>query len=320
MSGAATLQVEVSEVVTVAEGVKRFRLTPVSALALPAFSPGAHILITISDGDRTFRNAYSLMGSPFDNGSYQISVLNTQNSRGGSRYLHESVQPGFRFSISPPVNLFPLVQLGRKHIFVAGGIGITPFLPMMHELDLRAVPFELHYSFRNQDRGAYAGEISRAYGERVHRYETGNAQRLLPERFLARQPLGSHLYVCGPEGMIDDVIRSATQAGWPAAHVHREHFLGGSAGKPFTLTLAKSKRTIQVGEHESLLEAIEASGVEAPFLCRGGSCGECETRVLACDRELIHNDHYLTPDERLSCSKIMICVSRAEGGNLVLDL
>jgi ferredoxin len=120
--------------------------------------------------------------------------------------------------------------------------------------------------------------------------------------------------------MIEDVIGSATKAGWPPAHLHREHFLAGSAGKPFTLTLAKSKRTIQVNEHESLLEAIEASGVEAPFLCRGGSCGECETRVLACDKELIHNDHYLSPEERLSRSKIMICVSRAESGNLVLDL
>jgi dimethylamine monooxygenase subunit B len=320
MSGAASLEVEVSEVTTVAQRVKRFRLAPLSSSTLPAFSPGAHILITLDDGARKFRNAYSLMGSPFDNRCYQISVLNTENSRGGSRYIHELVRPGSRLHISHPVNLFPLARLGRKHVFIAGGIGITPFLPMMEELNAHAVPFELHYSFRSMDRAPYVREISRAYDARVSLYETENAQRLRLGHVFTRQPLGTHLYVCGPERMIEEVMSSASEHGWPAAHLHSERFLGGSAGKPFTVALAKSKRTIRVSEHESLLEALEAAGVEAPFLCRGGSCGQCETRVLACDGELIHNDHYLRPDERTSRSKIMICVSRAEGGNLVLDL
>jgi ferredoxin-NADP reductase len=321
MSGAASLEVEVSEVAMVAHRVKRFRLVAASGAPLPAFSPGAHILVTLADGPRTVRNAYSLMGSPFDHRCYQISVLHTEQSRGGSRYLHERVQPGFRLSISRPVNLFPLAQLGRKHVFVAGGIGITPFLPMMEELNARAVSFELHYSSRSKDHGAYVSQISRFYDDaRVRFYETGNAERLSMDRVLARQPLGTHLYVCGPERMIEDVMASAKEAGWPAGNLHSERFAGGSAGKPFTVALAKSKQTIQVNEHQSLLEALEAAGVEAPFLCRGGSCGECETRVLACERALIHNDHYLSPDERISSAKIMICVSRAEGGNLVLDL
>jgi ferredoxin-NADP reductase len=320
MSGVASLEVEVSEVTTVAHRVKRFRLAPVAAATLPAFSAGGHILITIVDGERKFRNAYSLMGSPFDHRSYQISVLHTEQSRGGSRYMHEHVQPGTRLTISHPVNLFPLAHLGRKHLFVAGGIGITPFLPMMEELNARAVPFELHYSIRSMHRGAYIKEISQAYHACVRLYETGRTGRLAMEAVLARQPLGTHLYVCGPEPMIEDVTCAAKEAGWPSAHLHQERFLAGSAGKPFTVALAKSRRTLQVNEHVSLLEAIEAAGIEAPFLCRGGSCGECETRVLSCDRELRHNDHFLSPEERSSSSKIMICVSRADGGNLVLDL
>jgi ferredoxin-NADP reductase len=320
MSGAASVEVQVAEVDMVAQRVKRFRLVAASGPTLPAFSPGAHILVSLTNGGRTIRNAYSLMGSPFDNRSYQISVLHTEHSRGGSRYMHEAVQPGSRLSISHPVNLFPLVQLGRKHIFIAGGIGITPFLPMMQELDARGVPFELHYSVRSIDRGAYIDEISRAYGAHMHLYETAQADRLSMERILARQPLGTHLYVCGPTGMLEDVMTSARRAGWPAGHLHGELFLGGSAGNAFSVALAKSRRTIQVNEHQSVLEALEAAGVDAPFLCRGGSCGECETTVLACDRPLVHNDHYLSPAQRRSSSTIMICVSRAEGGNLVLDL
>jgi dimethylamine monooxygenase subunit B len=320
MSRTPSLEVEVSQVTTVAQRVKCFRLTPVSGKTLPAFSPGAHILITHNDGGMKVRNAYSLMGSPYDHRSYRITVLHTEQSRGGSRYMHEFIQPGSRLSISHPVNLFPLAQLGRKHVFVAGGIGITPFLPMMEELNARTVPFELHYSVRGREHGAYLHEVVHAYGARVRLYDTGNAERLSVQRLLDRQPLGTHLYVCGPERMIEDVMALARHAGWPTGQLHCERFLGGFAGKPFAVALAKSKRTIHVGEHESLLEAIEAAGLDAPFLCRGGSCGECETRVLACDQELIHNDHYLTPDERRSSSKIMICVSRAEGGKLVLDL
>lgn len=320
MSGSGSLEVEISEIVTVSERVKRFRLTPVTALTLPAFSPGAHVLITIPGQAKQHRNAYSLMGSLFDNHCYQISVLNVEQSRGGSRYLHESVRLGMRLSISHPVNLFPLAQLGRKHIFVAGGIGITPFLSMMQDLDARNVPFELHYSIRRIDCGAYVKEISRAYIGRTYFYETGNSTRIVMDRVLSRQSLGTHLYVCGPEQMIQDVISSAREAGWPTEHLHYERFVAGSEGKCFTVALTKSKRTIHVQEHESLLEALEAAGVEVPFLCRGGSCGKCETKVLACDRQLVHNDHILSPSERIACSKIMVCVSRAEGGNLVLDL
>jgi ferredoxin-NADP reductase len=320
MNGALSLEVEVSEVVSVAERIKRFSLVPVSGLTLPAFSVGAHVVVAINDGTRTFRNAYSLMGSPFDNSGYQISVLNKEHSRGGSRYLHESVQPGSRLAISHPMNRFPLAQLARNHIFIAGGIGITPFLPMMEALNSRGATFELHYSVRSLSRGAYVKEVSKAYGERIRIYETGNAEQLSIPSMLAQQPLGTHLYVCGPESMIERVMSSAWHAGWPVEHLHAERFLGVLGGKGFTVELAKSKRTIQVGEGESLLEAVEAAGVEAPFLCRGGSCGECVTRVVGCEGELVHNDHYLQVNERKSGSKIMICVSRSTGGRLILDL
>ena len=320
MSGAASIEVIVSETSRVAHRIKRFRLTPDAGQTLPAWSPGAHILVTLASGANTWRNAYSLMGSPQDRDAYQISVLHTEHSRGGSEYLHQSVHPGMRLHISPPVSLFSLAPLGRKHIFVAGGIGITPFLSMMQVLHGRNLPFELHYVVRDRDRGAYIDHVTQAYGACVHLYQTEGGARpsLLP--VFTHQPLGTHLYVCGPGQMMEDLLAAGRYAGWPPTHLHSERFLGGSAGRPFTLSLSNTTRVLPVNEHQSILEALEDAGVDAPFLCRGGSCGQCETRVLACDTALVHNDHYLSAEEQQSGAKIMICVSRCQGGHLVLDL
>ena len=139
-------------------------------------------------------------------------------------------------------------------------------------------------------------------------------------RLLERQPLGTHLYVCGPSGMIDGVLSMARDAGWPDQNLHSERFLAPPAGSRFRVVLQRSNKEISVGEHQSILEAIEAAGVQAPFLCRGGACGQCESAVVSCDGALEHNDHYLSTTDKASGRRIMICVSRLQGRELVLDL
>ena len=138
-------------------------------------------------------------------------------------------------------------------------------------------------------------------------------------RLLATQPLGTHLYTCRPKAMINWVLAAARTAGWPDGAVHHEEFLAPPPGRVFDVTLAASGKTITVGTHQSLLEAIEAAEVEAPYLCRGGACGECATRVLHCDGHLLHNDHWLTDAQKAGGQTIMPCVSRFEGTSLVLD-
>ena len=120
--------------------------------------------------------------------------------------------------------------------------------------------------------------------------------------------------------MIDSVLGKATAQGWPAQNLHCERFLAPPPGKPFKAILRKSGQTIEVGSHQSILEAVEAAGVDAPFLCRGGACGQCETNVIACDGALEHNDIYLEPEDKASGKKIMICVSRVTGREIELDL
>jgi ferredoxin-NADP reductase len=322
MSSEAEFRVRVAETETVADGIRRLRLVPMGRDGLPLFSGGAHTVLTMHDEDRVLRNPYSLMGSPFDSSSYQISVLKTANSRGGSIFVHDKLKEGSELSISAPMNLFPIDRRARRHLLIAGGIGITPFMAMMEQLEREELPFELHYCMRSKSGGAYWSTLRDIYGRRINTYFDELQQKIPLARLLENQPLGTHLYVCGPSGMIDWVLNEAREAGWPEENLHFERFSAPPAGAPFTIELAKAGRTIEVKPTQSILEAIEAAGIAAPFLCRGGACGQCETAVLSCSGSIEHNDHFLSVAEKASGGKIMICVSRLQsaGGRLVLDL
>lgn len=314
------IEVVVTEVADITPLIRRFRFEPVGPARLPTFSGGAHVVVEMQDGDTLRRNPYSLMSPPRDVSSYMISVRRDDLGRGGSRFLHERVRTGSRLAVSHPVNLFPVDHRAGKHLFLAGGIGITPFLAMMAQLSDESRAFELHYAVRSRAHGAYADDLTRRYGHRVHLYRDEDGEAIALGRLLANQPLGTHLYVCGPAGMIEWVLSTARATGWPEQALHHERFHAPASGTPYEVTLAASGRTIRVGPHQSMLEAIEAAGVDAPYMCRGGACGQCETRIVAFDGTLLHNDHFLTPDEKDAGEKIMPCVSRFEGRSLVLDL
>jgi ferredoxin-NADP reductase len=321
MSVNTDMTVRVAAITSVAERVKRFRLEREEGQPLPHFSGGAHVVVSMQDGIRLRRNPYSLMSPPHDTSAYEISVLRVEPSRGGSAFMHDHVKPGDRLVISQPVNLFPIDQRGRKHILLAGGIGITPFMAMMDQLDRSDRAFELHYAVRTRSHGAYWKHLQARYGpHRVKVYCDAESLLIPIAQLVAFQPLGTHLYVCGPSGMIDGALNLARQAGWPEQNLHSERFLAAPSGKPFRVVLERSRSQITVEEHQSILEALEAAGVDAPYLCRGGACGQCETAVSSTDGSIEHNDHYLTDAEKASGRKIMVCVSRLRGRELVLDL
>jgi dimethylamine monooxygenase subunit B len=315
------LAVRVAAITPAADSVKRFRLERVDGEPMPVFSGGAHVVVAMRDGDLLRRNPYSLMSSPDDRSAYEISVLRVEQSRGGSAFLHEKLKLGEMLTVSQPVNLFPFDHRGKKHLLMAGGIGITPFMAMMDQMTREGRSFELHYAVRTRAHGAYWRDLQQRYGaHRVKVYCDAEKLFIPVDGVLGNQPLGTHLYVCGPSGMIDGVLGKARSLGWPEQNLHSERFLAPPTGKPFTAVLKTSGKTITVGSHQSILEAVEAAGVDAPYLCRGGACGQCETNVLACDGELLHNDHYLEPKDKASGRKIMICVSRIHGDGVTLDL
>ena len=317
--GAEQISVKVSAVVPLNDLVTRFEFSRIDGQPFPTFSGGAHTVVTMHDDGRTRLNPYSLMSDPADTSKYAISVRRDDAGRGGSLFMHQQVKVGDEMTLTYPVNLFSLDLRARKHLFFAGGIGITPFMSMIAQLERMNGNWELHYSVRNAALGTYVDELTHKFPNKVHVYYDDQSQSIPLNELLDGQPLGTNAYVCGPKGMIDWVHATAASAGWPNDQVHSEEFTAPQPGKPFEVRLCKSDRTIQVGENESLLEAIEREGIDAPFLCRGGACGQCETDVVSFDGEFVHRDHWLDEDQHASGKKIMPCVSRFVGKSLELD-
>jgi ferredoxin-NADP reductase len=297
--------------------VTRFRFVHPDGAALPLFSGGAHVVIEMPDGAVLRRNAYSLISDPNDASGYEIAVRREDAGRGGSRFMHAKVAEGDLLRVGAPVNLFSLDLRARKHLLIAGGIGVTPFLAQIRQLERLGQAYEMHYLARS--RAEAAGLRLLPIGPRIHVHISEEGGRLDIGGLLAGQPLGTQVYTCGPEGLIGAVEETALRLRWPRAALHSEAFLAPPPGRPFTVRLAKSGITIEVGPHQSLLEAIEAAGVDAPWLCRGGACGQCETAVLSCQGRIEHNDHWLGAADRASQTKIMPCVSRFAGEELILD-
>jgi dimethylamine monooxygenase subunit B len=316
---ALTIPVVVRRVRPVTPLIRQFTLAREDGAPLPAFSAGAHVVVVMPGETRTLRNPYSLMGSSADLSTYDIAVRLSETSRGGSRFMHEAVGPGSRLAITPPVNLFPLDRVARRHLLLAGGVGITPVAAHVRELMHGAVPFEVHCGARSIEHATLALELQALAPAAVTLHLDTPGPAMDVDAILAGQPLGTHVYVCGPGGMIEGVIAAARAAGWPDSHIHWERFTAPPAGKPFEVTLSRSGKRVSVPPEMSLLEAIEAAGVDAPFLCRGGACGQCETTVLALDGTLLHHDVYLSDAQKAAGDRIMPCVSRADCRTLVLD-
>jgi ferredoxin-NADP reductase len=311
------LMLRVAEVESLTPLVKRFRFVHPEGAPLQLFSGGAHVVVEMEDGETLRRNAYSLISDPLDASGYEIAVRREDGGRGGSLFMHTKVAEGDLMRINAPLNLFALDLRARKHVLIAGGIGITPFLAQLRQLARLQVPHELHYAARSRAEAAGLKLLPEAPMIHVHLSEEGNRMDL--GSILSHQPLGTHVYTCGPEGLIAGVEDAAKRLGWCKSALHSEAFLAPPTGKPFQVTLARTGDTITVGPHQSLLEALEEAKVDVSWSCRGGACGQCETTVTSCHGRIEHNDHWLSDDEKAAQTKIMPCVSRFQGDHLILD-
>jgi ferredoxin-NADP reductase len=315
-----TLTVKVAEVEQITDVVKHFTLVSESGEPLPYFSGGSHIIVSLDINGRTHRNAYSLMGPTTNVDSYHISVRKQESSRGGSVYMHEQVKPGTLLEITYPTNLFAINKMARRHVLVAGGIGITPFMSQIHDLNRLGYDYELHYAYRSNEHAAFRQQLEELCGDKVFFHVDSEGTQLDLKDLLSHQLLGTHIYICGPEPMVKALHLLADELGWPDNHVHSEQFSAPPMGNEFKVKLVESDIELTVPGDMSMLEAIEAAGVDAPFLCRGGACGRCELEVVECDGQLQHNDHYLSDAEKQAGNKVMSCVSRARCSQLSLKL
>lgn len=298
--------------------IKRFTFKRQDGQDFPLFTGGSHIIVKMND---KLSNAYSLMSNPKDLSTYQVCVRKDTEGKGGSIFMHDQCPKNFQLEISSPKNLFELSPHGEKHILIAGGIGITPFIPQMDELRERGVNYELHYAFRAPEHAALLDELKQSqHGDKVFSYIDSEGSKLDLDALIAGQPKGTHVYVCGPKPMIDAVIDTCNKNRYRDENIHWEQFSSTvpENGEAFTVVLVKSNQRIEVMADQTILQAIESLNIDVECLCREGVCGTCETAILQGEAE--HYDQYLSDDEKASQQSMMICVSRAKGKEITLDL
>ncbi|MFC9554865.1 PDR/VanB family oxidoreductase [Rhodococcus sp. NPDC056960] len=309
------LALTVREARTLCAGIRHVALADPDGRALPSFTPGSHLAVDWAEGRR---NSYSLTGPSIEPDHYAISVRLDENGHGGSRWIHD-LQPGQTVRVSRPRSAFAPVLTARHHLLVAGGIGVTPILSHVRAALEWGRSFEVFYSFRDRQ-GAHVDELAALCGDRLVTVSTPDALRETLVPTLADQPLGAHVYTCGPAPMIAAVADWTRDCGWPPGRVHSEAFGSGPLpdGAPFAATLGRTGMIIPVPSGTSLLEALLDKGINVPNLCRQGVCGECRLSVRG--GRIEHRDMFLTEDEKASGDSIMPCVSRAVGDRLELDL
>lgn len=313
-----TLPVTIRNIRELTARIRAFELVAEDGGALPHFTPGAHISVHLDSGGPAMRRSYSLVNGA-DDGRYEIAVLREDKGAGGSRLMH-AMEVGDRLRISPPQNAFPLQSHAGKSLLIAGGIGITPILAMARALEAGGCSYELHYAARSESEMAYRQEAGSLTGARLY-FDGGDPKNGIPLAQVLAEHAGLHVYVCGPAPLIKAVLDACAHRGWPHETVHHELFTGTIAqdsDASFELEMRASGITVDVPPDMSILDVAIAQGVFSPFECRRGECGMCATPVL--EGAVLHRDHYLTDEERQKGDTMCICISRAAGRRLVLDL
>ncbi|WP_375386389.1 PDR/VanB family oxidoreductase [uncultured Microbacterium sp.] len=312
------LTLQVASRIDEASGVAGLVLTNPQGTPLPEWQPGAHIDVHIDrPGEPGLVRQYSLCGDPADRSTYRIAVLREDEGLGGSRHLHAHVRTGQLVRVSPPRDLFGY-EIAPRMVFVAGGIGITPILPMIAAAEASGADWRLHYAGREPSRMAFGADLAR-YGDKVRVYVSAEGERMALTG-IVHEAAGAVVYACGPSRLLDALEREV--AGTDVAlHVERftnDTILVDATDQPFDVELSITGTTLTILPGESILDRVAEAGVPAPSSCRGGTCGTCETFVL--EGQPDHRDAVLSAKEREESEVMMICVSRCVGERLVLEL
>jgi ferredoxin-NADP reductase len=307
----------VTERESLTDEVVALTLTDPDGGPLPAWSPGAHIDLVL--GSDLVRQ-YSLCSDPADSSSWRIAVLRAPESRGGSSHVHDELAAGDLVTVRGPRNHFEL-HASPKYVFIAGGIGITPILPMIEAVNATGADWRLAYGGRSRDSMAFAHELAGSHAARVVLYPQDEAGIIPLADVLGAPDEEVLVYCCGPAPLLAACERACAGLGRDALHIER---FGPREGDPevtdeeFEVELASSGTVLKVPAGRSLLSVLLDAGADIDYSCQEGTCGTCETGVLAGVPD--HRDSVLNESERAAGTCMFVCVSRARSSRLVLDL
>ena len=310
----------VTQAAPAAHGIQRFELQDPAGLPLPEFTAGAHVRVKTPSG--AWRS-YSLCNDPAQTDRYEITVKRETSGRGGSVSLIDGVGVGDLIEVQSPENQFVLDERASRLLLIAGGIGITPLMAMIRQLEAEGRPYQLIYLTRDPESTAFLDELrapERTGQIKVH-HDQGDPSKALDLWPLLEKPgslNGLHLYCCGPVGLMDAVRDMSGH--WPASAVHFESFGVDTQPKvddqPFEIRLGSNGQVLAVPVGQTILQTLRNHGLAVPFSCESGTCGSCKTGLR--EGQADHRDLVLMDDEK--ATHIMVCVSRAQGASLVLDL
>lgn len=298
-----------------ADHILGFRLEPLRGSSFPSFTPGAHVEVTLQPG---LKRSYSLLNDPAKPDVYEIGVQLDPESRGGSQYIHEHWRPGQVTDVSEPRNLFPLKEDAGHSILIAGGIGITPMLSMMARLEGLGRSWEMHYAVRSRNRAAFLEQLEGLHNVQVTIDDEPDTPRLDLKGLIASAPVDSHVYCCGPSGML---TAFREQGGPLGDRMHFEYFSADAevaCDGGYSLRLKRSDKVIEVAPGETMLDALLGAGVDVGFACFEGVCGSCRVPVIEGVPD--HRDQFLTQAEKDANNAVMACCSGALTTSLTLDI
>jgi ferredoxin-NADP reductase len=318
--GCGSLHLTIRSIRQLTPRIRTYELSDIQGQDLPLINAGAHLAIPVllANGKQDIRY-YSICSHPTRRDIYEIAVLQEEQGSGGSQFIYNMFTLGLQLHCEPPQNHFHLHADASPALFIAGGIGITPIKPMAQTLALRGRRFQLHYAGRSLTEMAFQDLLAHEFGNHFFAYPKDENKRLDIMHLLASTQHNAFIYVCGPRKLIDDVYNCATALGISKDRIQSEQFVAATDtnDKPVIVELARSNKLIQVTAEQSLLTAVRDAGVKIGFDCCVGDCGTCATKVITGDVE--HRDHVLSDAEKAK-GLMCLCVSRARGEKLVLDL
>ena len=315
----AKIRVRLSAIQYAARDTHLYEFTRLDGAPLPDVEPGAHIGLHLPNG---MMRQYSLVYSGAAPSRYVVGIKRDANSRGGSRYIHESLRVGTEIDIDAPRNNFPLNAEASHSVFFAGGIGITPIWCMAQKMEALGRSYEVHFATRTRAEAAFVKELQALKGaKQIHLHfddeQSGKFLNIKP--IVDAAPAGSHMYCCGPAPMMGGF--EAALASRPKEFMHVEYFSAkeeASLGGGYVVQLAKSGKEFTIPAGKSILQVLNDAGVFVSSSCEEGVCGACETVVISGEPD--HRDAILSDEEKRVSKTMMICVSGSKGGKLVLDL